>query len=163
MSSFSFAILYGLAGVEGGGVIILPVFPLGLESEFIVPLSSLDELATALVPAEELADPLLLSSLDELATALVPAEELADPLLLSSLGELADPLLLSSLVELATALVPAEELAVPLLLLCLEQLATALVPAEELVDPLPLDDVAPSSCSFAILYGLAGVEGGGAI
>ena len=84
-SSFSFAILYGLAGVEGGGVIILPVFPLGLESEFIVPLSSLEELATALVPAEELAD------------------------------------------------------------------------------PLPLDDVALLSFSFAILYGLAGVEGGGVI
>ena len=64
----------------GGGVITLPVFPLGLESELEDPLPSLEELATASVPAEELglADPL--PSLEELATASVPAEELADPL-----------------------------------------------------------------------------------
>src|SRR6185503_12769372 len=94
----------------GGGVITLPVFPLGLESVFEDALPSLKELATASEPAEELAEPLLsledpllsledplpsledpLPSLEELATASEPAEELAEPLL--SLEELDDPLL----------------------------------------------------------------------
>ena len=72
-SSFMLATLFGPA-VAGGGVITLPVFPLGLTSELADPLPSLEELATALVPAEELADPL--PSLEELADPLPSLEEL---------------------------------------------------------------------------------------
>jgi len=139
VSSLMLSILLEVVGA-GGGVITLPVFPLGLESVFEDALPSLKELATASEPAEELAEPLL-SLEDPLLSLEDPLPSLEDPL-----PSLEDPL--PSLEELATASEPAEELAEPLLSL------------EELDDPLLPPELVLSSFMLSILLEVVGAGGG---